>query len=278
MPHLEYNIQTQNSDHAEMVLAMIMTYNFEGFLQEEDVLKAYVNQNEFDAVEFETFLNESNLSFNKSTIQQENWNAKWESSFEPIVVPYIDNPQIFACVRANFHPINNDAKFDLLITPKMSFGTGHHPTTFQMIQEMSLLKFENKIVLDYGTGTGVLAILAEKLGAEKIIAIDYDVLCYDNTVENIEANHCKKIIPVLGSHCTNNNEKVDILLANINLNVIISELKNILETTKQGAEILFSGILIEHKEIIYNALVENQFQNIQIKSKDNWLVIFCERL
>jgi len=278
MPHLEYNIQTQNSDHAEMVLALIMPYNFEGFLHEEDVLKAYVNQNEFDTVEFETFLNESNLSFNKSTIQHENWNAKWESSFEAIVVPYIDNPKIFACVRANFHPIKHDAKFDLLITPKMSFGTGHHPTTFQMIQEMSLLKFENKIVLDYGTGTGVLAILAEKLGAEKIIAIDYDVLCYDNTVENIEANHCKKIIPVLDSHCTNNNEKVDILLANINLNVIISELKNILETTKQGAEILFSGILIEHKEIIYNALVEHQFQNIQIKSKDNWLVIFCERL
>jgi ribosomal protein L11 methyltransferase len=277
MPHLEYNIQTQNSDHAEMVLALIMPYNFEGFLQEEDVLKAYVNQNEFDTVEFETFLNESNLSFNKSIIQHENWNAKWESSFEPIVVPYIDNPQIFACVRANFHPINNDAKFDLLITPKMSFGTGHHPTTFQMIQEMSVLNFENKIVLDYGTGTGVLAVLAEKLGAEKIIAIDYDVLCYDNTVENIEANHCKKIIPVLDSHCTNNNEKVDILLANINLNVIISELKNIREVTDIGSEILFSGILIEHKEIIYNALVEHHFQNIQIKSKDNWLVIYCTR-
>jgi len=277
MPHLEYNIQTQNSDHAEMVLALIMPYNFEGFLQEEDVLKAYVNQNDFDTDEFEAFLKESNLIFNNSIIQHENWNAKWESSFEPIVVPYIHNPQIFACVRANFHPINNDAKFDLLITPKMSFGTGHHPTTFQMIQEMSLLKFENKIVLDYGTGTGVLSILAEKLGAEKIIAIDYDVLCYDNTIENIEANHCKKIIPVLDSHCKNNNEKVDILLANINLNVIISELKNILEVTKQGAEILFSGILIEHKDIIYNALVDHYFQNIQIKSLENWLVIYCIR-
>jgi len=277
MQHLEYNIQTQNAEHAEMLLALIMAYNFEGFLQEEDVLKAYVNQNEFDEVEFETFLNESNLIFNKTTIQHENWNAKWESSFEPIVVPFIDNPQIFACVRANFHPINNDAKFDLLITPKMSFGTGHHPTTFQMIQEMSLLDFENKIVLDYGTGTGVLAVLAEKLGAEKIIAIDYDVLCYDNTVENIEANNCKKIIAVLDSHCKNNNEKVDILLANINLNVIISELKNILEITNQVAEILFSGILIEHKEIIFNALVEHQFQNIKIKSKENWLVIYCIR-
>jgi len=277
MPHLEYNIQTQNSDHADMVLALIMPYNFEGFLQEEDVLKAYVNQDSFDADEFEKFLKESNLIFNKSTIQHENWNAKWESSFEPIVVPFIDHSQIFACVRANFHPINNDAKFDLLITPKMSFGTGHHPTTFQMIQEMSLLDFENKIVLDYGTGTGVLAVLAEKLGAEKVIAIDYDVLCYDNTVENIEANNCKKIIPVLDSHCKNNNEKVDILLANINLNVIISELKNILEATSQGTQILFSGILMEHKEIIFNALVEHQFQNIQIKSKENWLVIYCVR-
>jgi len=276
MPHLEYNIQTQNSDHAEMVLALIMPYNFEGFLQEEDVLKAYVNQIDFNTYEFETFLKESNLSFDKSTIQHENWNAKWESSFEPIVVPFIDNSQIFACVRANFHPINNDAKLDLLITPKMSFGTGHHPTTFQMIQEMSLLNFESKIVLDYGTGTGVLAVLAEKLGAEKVIAIDYDALCYDNTVENIEANNCKKIIPVLDSHCKNN-EKVDILLANINLNVIISELKNILEVTKKEAEILFSGILIEHKEIIYNALVEHHFQNIQIKSKENWLVIYCTR-
>jgi ribosomal protein L11 methyltransferase len=123
----------------------------------------------------------------------------------------------------------------------------------------------------------VLAVLAEKLGAKKVIAIDYDVLCYDNTVENIEANNCKKIIPVLDSHCKNNNEKVDILLANINLNVIISELKNILEVTNQGAEILFSGILIEHKEIIYNALVAHHFQNVQIKSKENWLVIYCLR-
>ena len=277
MAHLEYNINTENAEQAEIVLALIMPFNFEGYLQEEATLKAYVNQNDFDADEFEAFLKESNLNFNKSSIQHENWNAKWESSFEPIVVPYIDNPEIFACVRANFHPMNNDAKFDLLITPKMSFGTGHHPTTFQMIQEMSVLNFENKIVLDYGTGTGVLAILAEKLGAQKVIAIDYDVLCYDNTVENIEANHCKKIIPVLGSHCTNNNEKVDILLANINLNVIISELKNILDATSQGTQILFSGILIEHKEIIYNALVEHQFQNIQIKSKENWLVIFCMR-
>jgi ribosomal protein L11 methyltransferase len=277
MAHLEYNINTENAEQAEMVLALIMPFNFEGYLQEEATLKAYVNQNDFDADEFEAFLKESNLSFNKSSIQHENWNAKWESSFEPIVVPYIDNPQIFACVRANFHPINNDAKFDLLITPKMSFGTGHHPTTFQMIQEMSVLNFENKIVLDYGTGTGVLAVLAEKLGAQKVVAIDYDVLCYDNTVENIEANHCKKIIPVLGSHCTNNNEKVGILLANINLNVIISELKNIMEVTDIGSEILFSGILIEHKEIIYKALVEHNFQNIKIKSKDNWLVIFCIR-
>ncbi len=277
MAHLEYNINTENAEQAEMLLALIMPYNFEGYLQEEASLKAYVNQNDFDAEAFEAFLKESNLSFNKSSIQHENWNAKWESSFEPIVVPYIDSPEIFACVRANFHPMNNDAKFDLLITPKMSFGTGHHPTTFQMIQEMSVLNFENKIVLDYGTGTGVLAVLAEKLGAQKVVAIDYDVLCYDNTVENIEANHCKKIIPVLDSHCTNNNEKVDILLANINLNVIISELKNILEATSQGTQILFSGILIEHKEIIYNALVEHHFQNIQMKSKENWLVIYCTR-
>lgn len=277
MPHLEYTIQTQNADHAEMVLAMIMHFNFEGYLQEETKLKAYVNQTDFETDAFEAFLKESNLSFNKSSIQHENWNAKWESSFEPIVVPYIDYPEIFACVRANFHPINHVAKYDLLITPKMSFGTGHHPTTFQMIQEMSVLNFENKIVLDYGTGTGVLAVLAEKLGAEKIIAIDYDVLCYDNTIENIEANHCKKIIPVLGSHCTSNNEKVDILLANINLNVIISELKNILEATSHGTQILFSGILIEHKEIINNALVEHHFQNIQYKSRENWLVIYCTR-
>ena len=124
MPHLEYNIQTQNAEHAEMVLALLMPYNFEGFLQEEDRLKAYANQNEFDADEFEVFLKESNLSCTKSSIQHENWNAKWESSFEPIVVPNIDNPEIFACVRANFHPINNDAKYDLLITPKMSFGNG----------------------------------------------------------------------------------------------------------------------------------------------------------
>jgi len=277
MAHLAFTFTTASSEQSEQILGWLQDFNFNGFLEQENALIAYANETDFDETNFAHFAAAQQLNYTKSIIQNENWNAIWESSFEPIEVPALDGDGIFASIRADFHPKQNHAQYDLVITPKMSFGTGHHPTTFQMVQEMSTLNFAGKKVIDYGTGTGVLAILAEKLGANEIEAIDYDQLCYDNTLENIEANQCHKIITILSEHCSAQNEKADILLANINLNVIIAELNNILSSTKPGAVLLFSGILKENQEVIYNQLLQHAFQNIQIKSRENWLLISCVR-
>ena len=277
MAHLAYTFTTSSSEHNDQLIGWLQDYQFNGFLEQENALIAYANEADFDEMNFTAFAAQQNLTFTKSIIQNENWNAIWESSFDPIEVPYLHTEEIFASIRAEFHPKQNQATFDLIITPKMSFGTGHHPTTFQMVQEMSHLQFSGKKVIDYGTGTGVLAILAEKLGAQEIEAIDYDQLCYDNTLENIEANHCHKITTILSEHCKTENEPADVLLANINLNVIIAELNNMLHSTKPGAVLLFSGILKENQAIIYDALEQHHFQNIQIKSKENWLLISCIR-
>jgi ribosomal protein L11 methyltransferase len=155
----------------------------------------------------------------------------------------------------------------------MSFGTGHHATTLQMMEQMSVIDFENKKVIDFGTGTGLLAILAEKLGAQIIEAIDCDDWSINNTIENVEANDCKKIKIVKADSCISSIGEADILLANINLNVIVENIENIKRASKLGAVVLFSGILISDKESISKTLISNKFSIEKMEHQSNWLVI-----
>jgi ribosomal protein L11 methyltransferase len=274
MAYIEITIKTKNAEEADVIIAHLNELNFDGFLIENEIeLKAYANEGTFDFNEFVELADELLLTYTKSIVIEENWNKNWESDFEPIVVSSKDNPAAtFAFVRAKFHQANSEAKFDLIITPKMSFGTGHHATTFQMIQEMSTIDFKGKHVVDFGTGTGVLAILAEKMGATSVEAMDNDEWSINNTIENIEENYCNKITVAKQEGCFPRN-KADVLLANINLNVIIENMIPIKESCHAGSKIIFSGILVDDELKITDTLLKNGFIIDAIKSKNQWLLL-----
>jgi len=204
-------------------------YTFE----ETDDLSGYIEENKFDDQKLVELIGTQN--FEKSIIPQKNWNEKWESDFKPVLIKNV-------CVRAAFHQKQNGVKHDIIITPKMSFGTAHHPTTELMISEMLELDLKNKSILDFGTGTGVLAILAEELGADKIIAIDNDPMSITNAKENIHSNKCKKV-QLLHQDYVEGLGEFDLILANINLNVILYSLLPLKKCGKAGAKLLLSGFL-----------------------------------
>jgi len=231
--YIKIEIKTSSTEEAEMLIAALSEINFYAFEQENNLLNAYVNEGDFDEQKLKEILPVQTY-FTKNVIEEENWNQQWELGIEPVVV------NEFAAIRPAFSKPINNVKFDLVITPKMSFGTGHHATTFLMVELMQEINFENKTVVDFGTGTAVLAILAEKCGASKVIAVDYDEWSIENAKENIETNHCKNII-LKQQHNLSGIEEADVVLGNINLNVLTNESSSISSLLKPGSLLLVSG-------------------------------------
>src|SRR5665647_862284 len=188
MNYLEFDFDIESPEQLEKLVALLAEQGFEGFEEEEDSLNAFIPEHNFNEDEFSRVIDMFvTVSYTKTIVENINWNKKWEEDFKPVLV------DDFVAIRAGFHqPIKNVAH-EIIITPKMSFGTGHHATTYLMIKQMQELDFIEKSVLDFGTGTGVLAILARKLGAEKVFAIDYDEWSITNAIENIEQNSCSNI-------------------------------------------------------------------------------------
>lgn len=182
-------------------------------------------------------LNAKNIPFQKKIIEPQNWNAIWERSFQPVTIA--DHWHI----RAPFHPANSAAKHELVIAPKMAFGTGHHPTTHMMLEQMADIDFQMKRVLDVGCGSGILSIAAEKLGAVHVRAIDYDPLSVENTVENAALNNCTQIETLQSEVTECEGLRYDIVLANINKNVILEQLPKMEDLLFPGGDLLLSGIL-----------------------------------
>jgi len=206
------------------------------------------------------------ISYTKTVIAPENWNEEWEKNFEPVTV------DDFCGIRAPFHPLFIGLQNEIIVTPKMSFGTGHHATTFLMIKAMSEVEFKNKTVLDFGTGTGILAILAEKCDANKVIAIDNDEWSIQNAAENIKENHCKKII-LQENSSLDKTGIFDIILANINKNIILHHLASFKQHLAKGGVLLLSGLLnIDYNEIDKEAQ-NNNFRIFYKQEKENWICI-----
>ena len=267
MNFIEFDFQVESVQQSETLIALLSNIGFEGFEETTHALKAFVTEHAFDEKIFtESIDGVYKISYSKNVIENQNWNELWENSFDPVI---IDN---FVGIRASFHaPLKNVAE-EIIITPKMSFGTGHHATTYAMIKLMKKLDFKNKKVLDFGTGTGVLAILAEKLGAAQVLGIDNDEWSIDNAQENCTANGCKAttiqqqdVLPV--------GEKYDVVLANINLNVIIANISHLVNVCKAGAVVLFSGLLDSDEQHICSVLVKNQFLVKEVYRKNNWIGI-----
>lgn len=262
--YIQIHFTTNDQSLKDELIAALSEIMFEGFEETDEGLNAFIKEVDFNNELFEEIIRKYNLPFNKNIIEQQNWNALWESSFEPVIV------ENFAAIRAGFHEPVNNVQHEIIITPKMSFGTGHHATTYMMISEMHHIDFTGKTVFDFGTGTGVLAILAEKLGAASVSAIDNDEWSIDNARENCEVNGCKKIELQLASHPDTEN-KFEIILANINKNIILQFMQSLSQQLLPGGVLLLSGLLEEDEDDIKKAAINYSLQFIHTIKRDKWI-------
>lgn len=200
-----------------------------------------------------------------SQLPNQNWNASWESNFEPVILPG------FVSVRAHFHPPIPGVQYDIKITPKMSFGTGHHATTKLMMEQMRLMQLQDKQVFDFGTGTGILAILAEFLGAKHIEAIDIDEWSYENAVENIATNACEKINieQADGTWLDDKTDQFDIILANINRHILLENMNALHRALRADGKLLLSGILKLQDTAIIVEKASNVGFKFEIQTEEN---------
>ena len=211
-------------------------------------------------------MSKHNIKHSLSILQDQNWNALWERNFEPVLI------ENFTAIRANFHAPQKGFEHELIITPKMSFGTGHHATTYAVIQLMRDIDFKGKTVYDFGTGTGVLAILAEKLGAASIVAADNDRWCIDNAKENVAVNECKKIEIVLADRI-GDQQQYDIILANINRHIIEANQMALYHQLNAEGNLVLSGLLESDEEDIKKIFISYNFTHKRTIRKNGWIAV-----
>lgn len=263
------------SNFSEALLGLLSQIPFEVFEELDDGVVAYIKKEEWSP-SLSNFLTEIldpfSLVFVEEEIPYQNWNKEWESNFEPIVIPSKLEDDIFCSIRAEFHdPIS--AKFPMVIRPKMAFGTGHHATTFQMIQAMESLTFEGKSVFDFGCGTGILAILAEQMGAESIYGIDNEGPAIRNSIEHATMNKTPKTLWEEGELEKAAGKKFDIILANINRHIILQSIETLYTQLNSKGKILISGIMLSDIPLILEAFAKAGFNLLKTNKKEDWACI-----
>lgn len=256
--------------HQDLLINALGEIGFDTFEELDFGFKAYIPADVFDQEQLDATLSAYrdmfSFSYEVTLIPQKNWNQVWESNFEPIQV----GGKIY--VRASFHEPQPEYLYEIVIDPKMAFGTGHHQTTSMMLEWMLETDFNNKRVLDMGCGTGILAIMAAKLGAATVTAIDYDQVCYDSTIENARLNNVTNIKALCGSKESIPNEKYDIILANINRNILIGQLPAYSRVLNYGGELYLSGFYEQPDlEIINTEAIMYHFRFINRKKGDEWV-------
>ena len=266
---IQITIITNEQSVREELIAQLSGIQYDAFEEKETELCAYIKDEAFEAEVLETILSAYHLGYTKSLIENQNWNALWESNFTPVIV---DN---LCVIRAEFHEPFPNIKNEIIITPKMSFGTGHHATTYMMIDNMSRIDFKDKQVADFGTGTGVLAIFAEKLGSSYVWAVDNDEWSIENSKENIERNGCAKV-KIEKAEGFLPKQQFDIILANINKNVILQNAGNFLSALQSEGKLLLSGLLREDEDDVVSAFVRKGLQHISTSEKNNWICILFD--
>ena len=257
---------------SEILVAFLSELDFETFEEIKQGLRAYIKEDNFNFSKINSICKQlkCKIDIKHKVIIQENWNEKWESDFQPIVIGN-------KCgIRADFHePLN--VKYEIVINPKMSFGTGHHATTCGMIDAMLHMDFKEKKVLDMGCGTGVLAILANQLGSKKIDAIDIDDWAYNNALENIRMNSSSNIVVHKGGK-----EKIegdyDIILANINRNILIQDMYEYSCNLHQNGLVLFSGFYEQDLYLIKQEANRQRLKYISHNTKNNWVTVKFKKI
>jgi ribosomal protein L11 methyltransferase len=253
---------------SEILVAELGELPFESFIDSDSGIVAYIQkqfwtENILDDLHILSSA-EFQVSYTIEEIDQVNWNEEWEKNFEAIEVDGICH------VRAPFHP-KTDAKFDIVIEPKMSFGTGHHETTHMMIQHLLETDVTGKKTLDMGCGTAILAILAEMKGAQPIDAIDIDNWCYLNSIENAERNNCTQISVYEGDADLLKGKKYDLIIANINRNILLNDMQTYIDCLNKDGILLLSGFYTEDIPFIDASCTEKGLTYVKKFERNNWV-------
>ncbi|MCL5245279.1 50S ribosomal protein L11 methyltransferase [Cellulophaga sp. 20_2_10] len=269
--YIEYNFTVAPLQPAsDILIAQLGEIGFDSFVENEEGVQAYILKDlwkEDSVKDVQILTNENfNISYNFKEIEQQNWNSEWEKNFEKIVVEDI------CTVRAPFHEKPN-TEFDIVIEPKMSFGTGHHETTHMMLQHILEHDFKGKSVLDMGSGTGVLAILAAMKNASSIDAIDIDNWCYLNAVENKERNNCNQINVFEGDVSLLKDQKYNIIIANINRNILLADIPAYAKRLTEDGILFLSGFYKEDIPVITEKCSEAGLKFEKNLEKNNWVAV-----
>ena len=257
-----------NENLKDMFMELLGEIGFDSFMDTDDGFDAYcqeplLNEEELnDILQMEQFANVKLIK--KELIPDQDWNATWEASYEPVII------NEFCRIRAPFHKVEGSYKYDLIIEPKMSFGTAHHETTSQIIELMLQSDFSGLNLLDMGSGTGVLAILAKKLGSATTVAIDNDEWAYRNALDNIRLNDENEIIVELGDATSLNDRQFDVILANINRNILLRDMKEYVKCLVDGGKIFFSGFYEEDLVLIKKEAERLGLTYSNHVTKNNW--------
>ena len=268
-----------SEDTAEQIIAVIEDLPFESFVTEEPFLKGYIPQERHSVSDFKTLLSvfgnreDFTLTITNNFIEHENWNAVWESNYPPIIIGNC------CTVKAGFHKGLPRTRYTIKIDPKMAFGTGHHNTTHLMVEAMLDMRFKGKKVLDMGCGTGILAILAAKMGAEvPVHAIDIDPVAVQSAIENSKKNRAgEKIKSLTGDASLIQRSRYDIILANINRNIILSDLNTYSEALLPGGTILLSGFYKSDAAMIEQEAQKYGLKRTLIREMENWSLLKLEK-
>lgn len=269
--YISYTFQISPINPATEILIAELGYaGFESFVENKDGVIAYIQKEDFtDDILDNIFIlgsDEFKIEYHKEEIPQVNWNKEWEKNFNPIKIDGL------VSIRAPFHE-NPNLKYDIIIEPKMSFGTGHHQTTHMMVKHLLTINLKGKKVLDMGCGTGVLAILAEMRGANSIDAIDIDNWCYLNSIENIDRNNGKNISVFEGDASLLINKKYDVIIANINRNILLNDIKTYTNCLHDKGILLLSGFYQKDIPIIDKEVSKYNLKLQIIEEMKNWVAL-----
>ena len=275
MEYVELKI-TAPQEYVDILVAELADMHYEGFVETEEGMDAYVPVNHFDETALTQLGNKYQelfeMNYTSQTLEKQNWNETWEKNYDPVIV----GDQCI--VRATFHETQQSYPYEIIINPKMSFGTGHHATTTMMIAHQLEMDFENKTVLDMGCGTGILAIMAEKLQATIIDAVDIDDWSVENTIENVALNQCQKIKVQKGTVETATlANSYDIILANINRNVLINDLPFYHQHLKDNGFLVISGFYNVDAELMETTARKYNLDVINHKTQEDWYSIIFKK-
>lgn len=272
MNHIKLSFQAQGQELKDTLAGLLSSLDISGLEETEDNLVAYIAEESYRGEEVSELVTPLGISFTVDKIAGKNWNEEWEKNFEPVII------EDFCSVRADFHPAPQGVQYDIVITPKMSFGTGHHATTALMMGRMREIGFRDKQVFDFGTGTGILAILAEMMGAASVLAIDNDEWSFENARENCLRNHCPKTVVQLATiESVAQEPQFDIILANINRHILLEYMIAISHRLKGQGRLLLSGILTEDTGMIRAAAEDAGLVYVEEKERQNWVCMHFQK-